>query len=104
MQRPQRNPLARKHTATRPFTTITDGKKTTWSQGSIVIPVTTQDAITPQALRVQLKTLAETLPLPIHAACAAQQRTPVPTFYFYIFVGGGGRSTRAASLDGGVVG
>ncbi len=62
-------------TATRPFTTITDGKKTTWSQGSIVIPVTTQDAITPQALRAQLKTLAESLTLPIHALATGYQGT-----------------------------
>jgi hypothetical protein len=54
-------------TATRSFTTITDGKKTTWPQGSIVVPVTTQDTITPQALRTKLKALAESHTLPIHA-------------------------------------
>lgn len=59
--------------ATRPFTTITNGKKTSWPQGSIVIPVATQDAISPKDLRTQLKALAESLTLPIHALATGYQ-------------------------------
>lgn len=54
-------------TATRAFTSTTDGRKMKWPQGSIVIPVATQDAITPAALRQLLTTLTADTALTIQA-------------------------------------
>lgn len=54
-------------TATRPFTTTVGNRKMKWPQGSIVIPVATQDAISPAALRQLLTTLATDTSLTIQA-------------------------------------
>jgi hypothetical protein len=54
-------------TATRPFTTTVAERKIKWPQGSIVIPTATQDAITPEALRQLLTTLAADTSLTIQA-------------------------------------
>jgi len=44
--------------ATRPFTTTSGGRKTTWKQGSIVVPVGVQDDIAPEALRGLMQLIA----------------------------------------------
>jgi hypothetical protein len=58
-------------TATRSFTTTTAGKKSHWPQGSILIPVATQETIKPDALRHLIQSLAQQNTLPIQALSTA---------------------------------